>query len=124
VKLLLDEMYSATIAQEIRRLGHDVVSVHESASPVLAGGSDSEVLAAAQATNQDLVTENARDFRPLEADLIARGEHHSGLVYTSNRQFPRGHPATTGRLVRALGTLLRDDQDLRDRAIFLISAGA
>jgi hypothetical protein len=86
---------------------------------VLAGASDPEVLSAAQAGTRALVTENVRDFHPLEADLVARGAHHPGLVYTSNRQFPRGHPATAGRLVRALDALLREDNDLRDRAIFL-----
>jgi hypothetical protein len=65
------------------------------------------------------VTENVRDFRPLESAHLADGSHHAGLVYTSNRQFPRGDPATTGRLVRALDALLRTAPDLRDRMIFL-----
>ncbi len=112
-------MYSPAIALELRGRGHDVASVHDASSPVRAGASDPEVLSAAQAGARALVTENVRDFRPLEADLIARGAHHAGLIYTSNRQFPRGHPATAGRLVRALDALLREDHDLRDRAIFL-----
>ena len=119
MRLLLDEMYAPAIALELRKRGHDVASVHDAASPALAGASDPEVLSVAQAEGRALVTENVRDFRPLEADLIARGGHHPGLVYTSNRQFPRGHPATAGRLVRALDALLREDHDLRDRAIFL-----
>jgi hypothetical protein len=122
LKLLLDEMYAPDVALELRERGHDVASVHDAASPVLSGASDPEVLSAARAEDRALVTENVRDFRPLEASLIARGEHHPGLVYTSNRQFPRGHSATTGQLVRALDALLRQDHELRDRAIFLKQA--
>jgi hypothetical protein len=67
-----------------------------------------------------LVTENVRDYRPLEALLLAESSsHHAGLVYTTNRQFPRGDPATTGRLVLALDALLRDAPDLGDRSTFL-----
>ena len=68
-----------------------------------------------------LVTENVRDYRPLETKLVAEGRsHHSGIVYTSNRQFPRGDPGTTGRLVQALDALLCAAPDLRDRSIFVI----
>lgn len=119
MRLLLDEMDAPTIALDLRERGYDAAPVHDAVAPALAGASNPEVLSAAQAGGRVLVTENARDFRPLEADLIARGGHHSGLIYTSNRQFPRGHPATAGQLVRALDALLREDHDLRDRAIFL-----
>src|SRR5204862_8116321 len=112
-------MYAPAIAEELRVRGHDVASVHvpEYADP--AGASDGDVLAAAQRDERTLVTENLRDYRPLETGLLADGSHHAGLVYGSNRQFPRGDPATTGRVVRALDSLLRDAPDLRDRSIFL-----
>ena len=122
MRLLLDEMYAPAIAVELRVRGHDVVSVHESTSPALVGAPDEEVLAAAQVEERALVTENVRDYRPLEVALIASGGHHAGIVYTSNRQFPRGHPATTGRLVLALDALLRERSTLRDRSIFLAEA--
>lgn len=112
-------MYTPAIAVELRVHGHDVVSVHESNEPALVGAPDEEVLAAAQVEERALVTENVRDYRPLEVALIAGGGHHAGLVYTSNRQFPRGRPATTGRLVLALDALLRQRLTLRDRSIFL-----
>lgn len=112
-------MYAPAIAFELRVRGHDVVSAHESSDPALVGAPDEEVLAAARAEQRALVTENVRDYRPLEVALIAGGGHHAGLVYTSNRQFPRGHPATAGRLVLALDALLRDRPALRDRSIFL-----
>lgn len=65
------------------------------------------------------MTENVREFRPLEAMLPAAGGQHAGLVYTSNRQFPRGEPGTTGQLVRALDVLLRERETLGDSSIFL-----
>jgi hypothetical protein len=120
LRLLLDEMYAPAVAAELRTRGHDVASVHDPAYAHLGGASDSDILAAALHEERALVTENVRDFRPLERELLAAsGFHHAGLVYTSNRQFPRGDPGTTGRLVRALDALLRDGPDLRDRSIFL-----
>jgi hypothetical protein len=119
LRLLLDEMYSPAIAAELRARGHDVVSVHDVGSGLVTGASDADVLGASQRDERALVTENVRDYRPLEIGLLADGSHHAGLVYTSNRQFPRGEPTTLGRLVRALDALLREGQDLRDRSIFL-----
>jgi hypothetical protein len=86
---------------------------------LVTGASDVDVLAASERDERALVTENVRDYRPLEIGLLADGSHHAGLVYTSNGQFPRGEPTTLGRLVRALDSLLREGQDLRDRSIFL-----
>jgi hypothetical protein len=125
VKLLLDEMYSYSIAEQLRDRGHDVLSVHERDEDgvLLEGSTDPEVLAAAYAAGRGLVTDNARDFRPLEADTIARGGHYAGIIYTSNRQFPRGEPGTTGLLVRALAAVLEADPDLNDRSLFLARAG-
>jgi len=122
LRLLLDEMYSPVLAVELRARGHDVVSVHDPGHGLVAGASDADVLAAAQRDERALVTENVRDYRPLEIGLLADGSHHAGLVYTSNRQFPRGDPATLGRLVRALDALLHEGPDLSDRSIFLTRA--
>ena len=119
MKLLLDEMYSPAVAAELRRRGHDVVSVHDAESSVGPGASDADVFAAARGEARALVTENVRDYRPLEAAAVADGLQHVGLVYTSDRSFPRGDPATLGRLVLALDALLRDVQELRQRSVFL-----
>jgi predicted nuclease of predicted toxin-antitoxin system len=119
LRLLLDEMYAHAVADGLRALGHDVVSVHDRRETPLAGASDPDVLAAARREKRALVTENVRDFRPLESALLADGSHHAGLVYTSDRQFPRGDPATTGQLVHALDAFLRTTPTLRDRAVFL-----
>ena len=108
MKLLLDEMYSPVVAEQLRARGHDVVSVHDADYRYLEGAPDEEVFAAALAEERALVTENVPDFRRLEADAFARGEAHATLVFTSNRQFPRGEPRTIGRLVEALDALLSE----------------
>lgn len=74
MRLLLDEMYAPVIAAELRARGHDVVSVHE-ADPVLSGAPDDEVLKAAGPGERALVTENVRDYRPLETAVLADGGH-------------------------------------------------
>lgn len=79
---------------------------------------DKEVLAAASAEDRALVSENVPDFVRLEAEALARDEAHSPLVFTLNRQFPRGDPGTTGRLVAALHALMTKCSLLR-RSLFL-----
>ena len=108
MKLLLDEMYPPVVAEQLRTRGHDVVSVHDPEYRRLEGAPDEEIFAAALAEERALVTENVPDFRRLEADALARGEAQATLVFTSNRQFPRGEPGTIGRLVEALHELLSE----------------
>lgn len=119
MRLLLDEMYAPAVTAELRARGHDAASVHDRVHAHLLGALDADVLAAARRDGRALVTGNVRDYRRLESALVADGSHHAGLVYTSNRRFPRGDPATTGQLVTALDTLLRAGPNLRDRSIFL-----
>lgn len=112
MKLLLDEMYAPVVAEQLRERGHDVVSVHDPNYRRLEGAPDEEIFAAALAEERALVTENVPDFRRLEADALARGEALPTLVFTSNRQFPRGEPGTTGRLVEALHLLITEHPTL------------
>jgi predicted nuclease of predicted toxin-antitoxin system len=118
LKLLLDEMYSATIAEQLRSRGYDVVSIHDPDQRVLEGAPDEEVFAAAVAQGRAVVTENVPDFRRLEAAALAGGTPCPGLIYTTNRQFPRGNPATAGRMVLALAELLADPATVA-RVLFL-----
>ena len=106
MKLLLDEMYPPVFAEQLLALRHDVGSVHDPDHRRLDGAPDEEIFAAALAEERALVTENVPDFRRLEADALARSEATATLVFTSNRQFPRGEPGTVGRLVEALHDLL------------------
>jgi predicted nuclease of predicted toxin-antitoxin system len=112
MKLLLDEMYTPMIAEQLRARGHDVASVHDPEFRALEGEPDEEVWVAAIAEDSVLVTENVQDFRRIEANALARAQPVARLVFTTDRQFPRGDPATLGRLVTALDALLIAQPDL------------
>jgi hypothetical protein len=100
LRLLLDEMYPSLIASELRTRGHDVVSVHESPG---SGTSDEQVLDHARSDGRAVVTENVRDYRPLAEALLAAGDSHAGLVFTTEKRWPRTDP---GALITALDALL------------------
>jgi hypothetical protein len=100
LKLLLDEMYPSLIARELRARGHDVVSVHESPG---SGTPDEQVLGHARSQGRAIVTENVRDYRPLAETLLVADETHSGLVFTTDKRWPR---TNTGALIVALDQLL------------------
>lgn len=112
MKLRLDEMYTPAIAEQLRARGHDVASVHDAAYRVLEGEPDEKVWAAAVADGRALVSENVQDFRRLDAEALAREQPRARLIFTTDRQFPRGDPATTGRLVTALDALLAGEPEL------------
>lgn len=107
MRLVLDEMYSAAVGEQLRGRGHDVVSIHDPEYRRLEGAPDEEVFATAVAEERAVVTENVPDFRRLEAEALARGRPAPTPIFTTNRQFPRGDPATLGRLGLALDALLR-----------------
>lgn len=112
MKLLLDEMYAPAIAEQLRARGHDVVSVHDEAYRALEGEPDEKVWTAAVADDRAILTENVQDYRRLDADVLARAQPRPRLIFTTDRQFPRGNPTTIGRLVTALDALLATEPDL------------
>jgi Domain of unknown function (DUF5615) len=105
LRFLIDEMYPASVAEQLRARGRDAVSVHDAEYRHLEGAPDDELFRVAVGEGRRLVTENVPDFRRLESAALARGDTIPGLVYSTNRQFPRGDPATIGRLVLALDAL-------------------
>jgi Domain of unknown function (DUF5615) len=110
--LLLDEMFSDTIAQQLRAQGHDVIAVV--ADPALVSLPDDQVLAHAAATGRALVTANIKDFMPLDGQYRAAGQAHAGLVFVSTKTFPQDRSYTS-----ALAALL-DKQGIKsDQVIFL-----
>ncbi len=118
MKLLLDEMYTPTIAEQLRARGHDAASIHDPEYRILEGEPDDEVWAAAIADDRALVSENVQDFRRIEGNALAHAQPVARLIFTTDRQFPRGDPATLGRLVSALDALLAANPDLAT-ALFL-----
>ncbi len=104
MKLLLDEHYPPSLAFSLRERGHDAVAVQEEVD--LRGRLDPDLFAEAQRRNCALLTENVADYIVLDAEYRSRHWAHWGLVFTSNRTFPRGKASTMGALVRALDELL------------------
>jgi predicted nuclease of predicted toxin-antitoxin system len=123
MRLLLDEMYTPTIAEQLRARGHDVASVHDPEYRTLEGEPDEDVWVAALAADRVLVTENVQDFRRIEADALSRAQPAVRLIFTTDRQFPRGDPASIGRLITALDALLAAEPDLAT-SVFLKPTGA
>lgn len=107
MKLLLDAMYAPTIAEQLRRRGHDVIAARE--DPRLADLPDDLLFAAAQADGRVFVTENLKDFLPMDRVLQQRGRSHHGIVLTTDHRFGRGNRAHIGQLVRALDAFLGED---------------
>jgi len=78
VKALLDEQLSRRIGELLRDRGHDVQAVVDRRD--LAGRSDRVILEVAAAEQRAVITNNVKDFRPLAAERLARGESHAGLI--------------------------------------------
>lgn len=114
VRLLLDEMLPAAIAQCLRELGHDVEAIN--GNPRHEALSDPEVMDLAREQGRALVTNNVVDFRPLHNEALASGgEGHFGMVFMPGDY--RRTRSDIGRIVRALETKLAEfpaDEDLRN----------
>jgi predicted nuclease of predicted toxin-antitoxin system len=115
VRLLIDEMFDPAIAKELRRRGHDAVSVAEIAAT--RGVTDEEVFALAQEQGRAVVTESVPDFATLAGACAAAGRPHFGVIYTTNRKFPRARRSTAGRVVAALAQLLKENEDEGDERV-------
>jgi len=102
-KLALDEMFSAEIASELVKRGHDVVAVAGDAA--LAGLADEQGLEWATEQGRCLVTENVKDFEVLRRAAAAQGRTHAGLLYSGPRRFPRSR-RFAGAIVVALDRML------------------
>ena len=85
MRLLLDEMYPARLAEALRAAGADVVAVLEVSD--LVGAADRDVLAWASAAGRVVVTENVRDFAPMA------GEASGGLLLVAAARWSRKRSA-------------------------------
>jgi len=101
--LLLDEMFSGIIAEQLRAKGHDVLAVV--ADPALVGFADEQILAHAAAARRALVTANIKDFMPLDARYRAASQTHAGLILVSAKTFPQNR-AFSAAITSALSALL------------------
>jgi predicted nuclease of predicted toxin-antitoxin system len=113
VKLLLDEMYPASLAERLCAAGIDTTTVAELG---IAGSSDPEVFAAANATGHVLLTENVQDFAAIAAEHSAAGGRHPGILIALSSRFSRravGQPS----IVAAIQAV--QDERLEDRVVYL-----
>src|SRR5260370_42541628 len=116
--LLLDEMFSDTIAQQLRAKGYDVLAVV--ADPSLVALPDDQILARAAATGRALVTANIKDFMPLDAQYRAAGQAHAGLILVSANTFPPDRSYTSA-VTNALAALLDEGGQIQaDQVTFLL----
>ena len=99
MKLLLDEMLSAQISEQIRARGHDALAVDETSE--LRGFADPDLFAQAQEQERAIVTYNREDFLALDREYRSRQREHHGIVILHPRRFPQG-TASIGALVTAL----------------------
>lgn len=103
MKLLLDEMLPATIAEQLRRRGEDVSAVAEHRE--LRGLPDPRLFERARMDTRAVVTYNRDDFLGLDRRCRDEGRGHHGIVILNPRRFPQG-PTSVGPLVTALEALL------------------
>lgn len=114
MKLLLDEMLSPAITQELCARGHDAQAVAEHADR--AALSDPEVMTLARDERRAIVTNNVRDFRPLHVDAVTPGgPGHFGMIFMAGNY--RRTKNDIGRIVAAVEEKLvqyPSDEDLVD----------
>ena len=118
--LLLDEMFSDAIAQQLRAKGYDVVSVV--AHPALVGLPDDQILAYAASEGRALVTANIKDFMPLDSRYRAAGQAHPGLILVSTKTFPQNRSFTTA-ITAALESLLSGTDKVQPGQVLFLTRG-
>lgn len=113
MKVLVDEMYPATVAEALRATGIDATTVMDVR---LAGASDLEVFGAAVAGGYAVLTENVGDFVRIAAEHSNAGAHYSGLLIALSSRFSR-RPAGLPALVAAVQAV--SDEEIEDRIVYL-----
>ncbi len=113
MKLLVDEMYPATVAGALRSAGIEATTV---ADRRLAGASDPEVFSAAVAGGYAVLTENVGDFARIAAEHSTAGGRHHGLLIALSSRFSRRRSGVQP-LIAAIQAIADDQVD--DRVIYL-----
>jgi predicted nuclease of predicted toxin-antitoxin system len=98
-RLVMDEMFSPTIAASLRDQGDDVIAVSERGE--LRAMTDEEVFAWATSQGRWLLTENVKDFRPILLRALQADTAVIGILFTSGRSFPRSRK-NPGPLIQAI----------------------
>jgi len=116
VRLILDEMLSHRIAQQLQSRGFDIEAITD--HPELRSLHDEPLLRTLREAGQAIVTDNVADFTRLHAQFLAQALPHAGIVCCT---IPRSM-ATIGRWVDALDAFLaaaEPDVTLAQRCVWL-----
>ncbi|HEY4825427.1 MAG TPA: DUF5615 family PIN-like protein [Solirubrobacteraceae bacterium] len=113
MKVLVDEMYPAEVAEALRASGIDATTV---ADLRLGGAPDAEIFRAAVAGGFCVLTENVGDFARIAAEHSTGGGHHTGVLIALSSRFSR-RPAGLQPLVDAIRAIA--DEHIADRVIYL-----
>lgn len=116
--LLLDEMLSGHIADQLRSKGHDGLAVVTDLA--LHALPDDQILAHATATGRALVTVNIKDFMPLDVKYRAAGQAHAGLIFISAKTF-RQDRAYTVAITSALSAFLHQHSRMQPAQVVFLS---
>ncbi|MBK5288453.1 MAG: DUF5615 family PIN-like protein [Acidimicrobiia bacterium] len=107
MRLLIDEMFAAAIAESLRDSGIDAIAIQE--VPELRGLPDDQVFVHAQLEQRCVVTENIADFVAVETAWRAEQPRpHRGLILVHPRGFPRHRRGAIGRIAQALRALVTE----------------
>jgi len=98
-RLLLDEMFSPRIAEELNERGQDCVALV--ANPAARASTDEQVLLRAIEEQRAVVTNNVVDFERLRRQRVETADLMPPLIYTSDVAFPRNR-RYVARLIDAL----------------------
>lgn len=103
MRLLLDEMISATVAEQLRDRGHEVIAIQDAERGHLRAIDDCVLLDLAAQERRALVTDNVPDFFRCHQRRLDAGLHHYGLLFFTNDTFPRHrHDLFVSRILAAL----------------------
>jgi hypothetical protein len=104
VKLILDEMWTPTIAFQLRKRDFDVIAISEPEhASRYSGISDDDVFARAQEDARTVVTDNIADYEQARRDWESRGQTHCGVLYALNPPFNRHRDERViGQMVNAV----------------------
>lgn len=115
-RLLLDEMFPGSMAEQLCAKGHDVRAVVT--SPEFTGLPDEEILIGATEAGRSLVTANIKDFMSLHARYRAANRPHAGLILVSTKAFPQNR-AFVAAVTSALNSLLATEAASAGDVVFL-----
>jgi hypothetical protein len=113
-RLLVDEMFSVSLARRLVYLGLDCRSIAD--PPNLQALGDEAIAEAALGEDRVLVTDNAFDFELIRRHRAAAGLAMPGLIYAPDDRFPRNKRFMAG-MADALFRAANEHRAARDGGV-------